>query len=1416
MLRMRWLRGLAALALLLALAGWAPAVVRPWTVMVQFTGPPESSPEVEGLLQDLLNGVTENVHLVIQTNYPILPGESGGKGVYVGIPGSGGRPSQYVRVLAQPGLDLGSPDALSTLFPLVAESYPADRYALVLGHEAETFQDAGFNPFARVLRDQQTGHSLALSRTNGMGDALDLWQKAVGRPLDLLCLTTPCQMTWETCAELAGKVRYLAAAPGAMPGARLLWGSVLYDLSGTLTGSAAGERFADAAAAQGAPAFTVADLNPAAGLQAAVSNLAAQLIQFRADGGDAAIATARSATPGLGIGGVAELADLADFLSRAQGGSLGPPVASAAAAVSAIWQQAIVHHALSGNPGYPASISIYFPPVPAEYDAFYDTLPLSAATQWDAFLKGQTGLEVGDHVTLSTGKGLTLVVGDSKPVVIEATITAVNGVSDTATLSGGITFPGGASISFTGLGVRYSHLLADGSVSVTQFPTVQGSIPSLQAGVFSLQNVLVWWDGYGIHLRGQAVINGASLAGLGVSIRGTLSLGLTEAGSFTPESTNILAVNCSAGCLSFQGSATLLSNPYRMSVTASGTLCGLGSFQVTNLVAGFDGTIQNYGQVTFQSTTLDLGPFNLSNVSASWNAAGLHISGSLTVSNLPIGGLSFGFSCAGTATVSLAGGSASVTALQLGTVNFSNNGLSFTGNGSYKADTQRITLNGTLQITNLFTCSVSGLTVGMSGTVHSFGTVTVSVPSFTVQGISLKNLQLTLSATQLKVQGSVQATGIPLAGGSLALSASADAIFKMSATGASFYSLTLSEASLSSQVFTSTGSITLLSNPTRFRLNGTLNVQGHFQLCVKGLEITPGGTIVSYGTLSASLPFLNVNGFILSGLQITLSGTQLSVSGGLALTHLTLAGTSVNLAASGSSTFKLINGAWQITAFAVTGLSGGYGDFSFSGSATALANPSRLSIDATIALGGYGHLHWNDLVVGQNGTVYSFGSLGVGVSEIKAGPVTFSNLSVTLGATRLTVSGGVSIAASNYSLGASGVLKLNRNSGSMQVESLTLTGLSGSFMGFSFSGGAVRTPGGGLDLSGSIAFTNTFQASVEEILISSTGTVTSVKAVTLGVNIGQFGFKGSVAFPAVNQVRVEGAIKVPAFLAGSSAGGMVHLKRHPGGGVLNCGWDILAGSISIPSFKIGGYSFGGASFTCDAAHVAGAASLGVPNVGQIAFNFDIGWDGSFRGACLKVTGMQIQLGYGLILNGAGGCVRHYTSPSNYWEVELEGLISYANILYLDSVLTVSTNGYFKGVGTLEVYGWDISSTSFEIDIPHKMISIGGWLGTNPDKGLDFKIAAVKAALEADFHWGADWYLLANADASLEVLGKDLLGASGALAVHYNQFPYPYGGFPCERLDGNGLAVSGHIWNRALGAKIWKDSKWHVKVFTCKN
>lgn len=1416
MLRMRRLRGLAPLALLLALAAWAPAAVRPWTVMVQFTGPPETSPEVEGLLQDLLNGVTENVHLVVQTNYSILPGETGGKGIYVGIPGSGGRPAQYARVLAQPELDLGSPDALSTLFPLVAENYPANRYALVLGHEAETFQDAGFNPFCRLLRDEQTGHSLSAAQNGGAGDALDLWQKAVGRPLDLLCLTTPCQMTWETCAELAGKVRYLAAAPGAVPSSRLLWGPVLYGLNGTVTESDAGGLFADAAVSQGTPSFTVADLNPAAGLPAAVSNLAAKLIQFRADGGEAALAAARAATPGLIVGGVAELADLPDFLARAQGGTLGTPAASAAAAVSAVWQQALVHHAVSGDPGYPAALSIYFPPVPDVYDAFYDALPLSAASQWDAFLKGQTGLDVGDHVSLSTANGLTLVVGDSKPVVIGATITALDDVNDTATLSGGITFPGGASVGFQGLGVRYSHLLANGTVSMTHLPTVQGSIPSVNAGFVTLQNVLAWWDGTGIHLRGQAAVDVAGLAGLGVTIRGTLSVGFTAAGAFTPESTNVLAVNCSAGCLSIQGSGTLLSSPYRVSVTASGTLCGLGAFQVSNLVVGLNGTVHSFGQLVFQSSTLDLGPFNLSNVSASWNASGLSVAGSLTVSNVPVGGSSFGFTCAGTATVSLSGGSAHVTALQLGTVSFSKNGLSFTGNGSYQADTQRITLNGTLQIQNLFTSTVSGLTLGLNGTVHSFGTVTVSVPSFTVQGVGLKNLHLVLSATQLKVQGTVQAAGIPLAGGSLAFSASAEAVFKMSASGASFYSLSLSQASLSSDVFSSTGSISVLSNPTRFRLNGTLNVQGYFTLTVTGLEITPAGGIVSYGTVSASLPILNVKGFILNGLQITLNGTQLSVNGGMAITGLKLAGADLNLGGSGKTVFRIVSGSWSLTSFTVTGISGGYGDLAFSGSATTLYNPSRLSVSAKISLAGYGYVDWKNLVVGQNGTVYAFGNLGVGVSAIKAGPVTFSNLAVSLGATRLTVSGGVSITASNYSFGASGVLKLNRSSGSMQVESLTLTGLSGSFMGFSFSGGAVRTNSGGLNLSGSIAFTNTFQASVEEILISSTGTVTSVKAVTLGLNIGQFGFKGSVAFPAPNQVKVEGSIKVPAFLAGSSAGGMIHLKRHPGGGVLNCGWDILSGSISIPSFKVGGYSFGGASFTCDAAHVAGSASLGVPNVGQIAFNFDIGWDGTFRGACLKVTGMQIQLGYGLILNGAGGCVRHYTSPSNYWEVELEGLISYANVLYLDSVLTVSTNGYFKGVGTLEVYGWDISSTSFEIDIPHKMISIGGWLGTNPDKGLDFKIAAVKAALEADFHWGADWYFLANADASLEVLGKDLLGASGALAIHYNQFPYPYGGFPCERLDGNGLAVSGHIWNRALGAKIWKDSKWHVNVFTCKN
>lgn len=991
---------------------------------------------------------------------------------------------------------------------------------------------------------------------------------------------------------------------------------------------------------------------------------------------------------------------------------------------------------------------------------------------------------------------------------------AYDGAAKTLTLSGGATLNGLGTFSVSGFKVK-----PDGTVVSCGTWSYQSSI--LVLGGLKVLNPQVTLSAQGLSAQGTLSLPNVNLLGAAWTFSGTVSLSASFAGgSFSLTSLSVSGLSATYGSLCFTGGAAFnAGNPGTLTLNGTLQTPNYGNFQVSGLVVDTTGQVVGYGTIAYNAPQINLSGATLSNLSLTLTGSGLTVGGTLSVGNLGIAGGTCSLTTSATASFCVSAGNLKLTALTLSEVSFGGNGFNFTGALAWNGVTQRLLFSGSFSFSNLFSGSVTGLEMGLDGTVHTFGALAASVTQVTVNGFTLQNFSVVLTSQQLTLKAAVSASGIPLAGGSLSLGAQATAAFKVTPSGLGFQSLTVDQVSFQSAFFSLSGGVTILSSPTRLKMNGTITIPGYGGLAVTGLEIGLDGKVYSYGAIACTLPTLTVGGFTLSNLTVGWNGSAVSVGGSIGIGNIPVGGSKASFSLGGTAVFKYsTSGGWSLAAVNNLTVSGGVGNFTVTGTGAILPELACVDINGKLKFGSYGELAVSNLRVRQNGSVLSYGQISGSLSNLKVGAVTFSNISAGLSGTQAFVSGAVSLDTTSVDLSASGQVSLGIANGVVKVNSFSLTGLSGSFNGFSFSGSAVYlSASGAFDISGSVALTQAFNASLQHLVVNTQGTVLSVQAVTAGLKIGGYSFGGSVKFPAAGQVEITGSFGMPAFLSGSAAGGSIKLKKHPGGGVLGSGWDVLAGSISIPSFKIGGYSFGGANFTCDQTHVAGGAKLSIPAMATVEFSFDIGWNGQFNGACLIASGMKIPLAStGLFLAGAGGCIYHHTTPSDYWEIMLTGTVTDASgMLGIKAVLEVETTGHIVGTGTVLVSNYPFSSAQVDINIPAKQVGFSAWLGQDPNTGIGAYGCYIQGRLGATFNWGGPW-VIGSGHVGLEVFGFDFLGVSAAFGVNYPYYPYTYGSYSCEKLRGSGISAAGEMWwGCAYGGTIYRSgSGWDVDLFSC--
>lgn len=981
-------------------------------------------------------------------------------------------------------------------------------------------------------------------------------------------------------------------------------------------------------------------------------------------------------------------------------------------------------------------------------------------------------------------------------------------------INGPFQIPGLGTLTVTGFMIQLNG-------TVVQYGSWDFQGDQLVLGGLTILNPQVTLSAQGFSAQGTLSLPNVNLLGAAWTFSGNVSLSASFAGgAFSLTSLSVGGLTAAYGSLSFTGGAAYTAgNPGTLTLNGTLQTPSYGNFQVSNLVVDTNGQVISYGTIACSAPQINLSGATLSNLSLTLSGGGLTVGGTLAVGNLGIAGGTCSLTTTATASFGVSAGSFKLTALTLSDVSFGGSGFNFTGALAWNGVTQRLLFSGSFSFSNLFSGSVTGLEMGLDGTVHSFGSLAASVTQVTVNGFTLQNFSVVLTSQQLTLKAAVSASGIPLAGGSLSFSAQATAVFKVTTTGLGFQSLSVDQVSFQSAFFSLSGGVTILSSPTRLKMNGTITIPGYGGLAVTGLEIGLDGKVYSYGSIACTLPTLSIGGFTLSNLTVGWNGAAVSVGGSIGIGNIPVGGSKASFSLGGTACFKYsTSSGWALSAFNNLTVSGGVGNFTVTGTGTILPELDCVDINGKLKFGSYGELAVSNLRVRQNGSVLSYGQISGSLSNLKVGAVTFSNITANLSATQAFVFGAVSLDTTSVDLSASGQVSLGIANGAVKVNSFSLTGLSGSFNGFSFNGSAVYlSASSAFDISGSVALSQAFNASLQHLVVNTQGTVLSVQAVTTGLKIGGYRFGGSVKFPAAGQVEITGSFGMPAFLNGSAAGGSIKLKKHPGGGVLGSGWDVLAGSISIPSFKIGGYSFGGANFICDQTHVAGGAKLSIPAMATVEFSFDIGWNGQFNGACLIASGMKIPLAStGLFLAGAGGCIYHHTTPSDYWEIMLTGTVTDATgMLGIKAVLEVETTGHIVGTGTVLVSNYPFSSAQVDINIPAKQVGFSAWLGQDPNTGIGAYGCYIQGRLGATFNWGGPW-VIGSGHVGLEVFGFDFLGVSAAFGVNYPYYPYAYGSYSCEKLRGNGVSAAGEMWwGCAYGGTIFRSgSGWDVDLFSC--
>ena len=934
-----------------------------------------------------------------------------------------------------------------------------------------------------------------------------------------------------------------------------------------------------------------------------------------------------------------------------------------------------------------------------------------------------------------------------------------------------------------------------------------------------INNVTVVLDDFHIGISGNLTIPNVMMAGSSVTINTDASISFAIGnGGLELSEFDVNNFSVSGNGYTLSGSAHLIHNPDRLSISGTFDTTQYGTFNLSGFEVGFDGHVYNYGTLTYQNSQIVINNVTINNLVVTLSATNIGISGNISINNVSISGQPLDFTANVDVELVNGGNGFVVQTFAITKVMASYGDFSIMGGGELLHNPDRIKIDGTAHLSQYGDVSFTDLEIGLDGTVYNYGTITYSLSSLTIGNVTFKDVTISWNASSLYVEGNIMVPNVQLAGGTMNLMLGGNATFALGNGGFQLESLNLSNVHVAYNDFVLDGSATYLQNPDRVKIDGSMTFGNYGNMAVSDLEVGFDGHVYNYGTITYTNNYIQIGNATLTNVIVSWNGSALSVAGTISVNGIQLGGGVLGFSASAQAIFTTSNGV-HLAQMQLTGISASYNDFSINGNATYLSNPDRIVINGAAVLGQYGNVTVNGLTVGLDGSVYSYGTITYTNDHIQIGDIYLNNVSASWDGTKVMLSGTLGLNSSELSLSGTGVITLVNTPSGMQLEDFQLTGISGQVDGFSFNGSAQYDSSiPGFHISGGIQVDGLGNVSVSDMVVDMNGHIVSINGMSGGITIGGYSFSGDVSFPAPGEVYIEGYVTLPQFISGN-AGGFIHLKRDPNGGVMNSGWDVLEGEMSIPSFEIGDYTFGGGNFGFDQQHVYGEANLQVPSMVGIKFSFDFGWDGTFNSACLAATGMRIPLATtGLFLNEAGGCLYHYHSPQDYWEVELDGTISDVSGMFdVDAMLSVNTLGELHGVGTVDVGNFPFSTAQIDISIPNGEIDAAAWLGEDPDEGLHVTGISVTGNIEIAMNWHDDW-VYGRGGLHIHIISIINAGADGGFVYDYPNMPFSFGNASCEKLYHNGLGAAGEIhflWiDKVYGVRIEDNNGLDFDTFSC--
>jgi len=352
----------------------------------------------------------------------------------------------------------------------------------------------------------------------------------------------------------------------------------------------------------------------------------------------------------------------------------------------------------------------------------------------------------------------------------------------------------------------------------------------------------------------------------------------------------------------------------------------------------------------------------------------------------------------------------------------------------------------------------------------------------------------------------------------------------------------------------------------------------------------------------------------------------------------------------------------------------------------------------------------------------------------------------------------------------------------------------------------------GIRIDGRVNLDNIGYFYAKGLVIDNSGNIISMIDGAANVQIGDYGFYGRLSLPQENRIYIEGEIRLPQFINGEAGGSILLEKVEDGEGVLGLGYNVLAGSVSIPSFDIADYTFSYGSFAFDSVGMKGEAEVDVPNIAGFYLTFFIEWDGTFHYAEVATQGLNIPLGQaGLFLTGAGGGLYYYETQ-DVWEIILIGTVEdVTHTLSLISTLEIYTDGRISGVGHLAVEHYVYGSAGFDIDIPASEITASAWIGEDPDEGISYWGCYIKGLTSVYYNWNN---VEATGSGNVEI-SIWFIELGGDMGFAYNTiYPYVYGPYYMERLYTDGLGAAAILNEYLYGINIqWNGDGFDFDVWS---